>query len=85
MQMVVTEGLTQAQVERILHSDTFRNSDMLRLLLRFLADGTLSGDADQLKEICQWPRRGSEHCVSFNPALERFFENNTVQLARYLP
>lgn len=48
--MVVREDLTQAQVERILHSDTFRNSDVLRRLLRFLADKSISGEADQLKE-----------------------------------
>jgi hypothetical protein len=38
------------QVERILHSGTFRNSDALRRLLRFLADKSSSGEADQLKE-----------------------------------
>jgi len=48
--MEVREDLTQAQVERILHSDTFRNSDVLRRLLRFLADKSISGEADQLKE-----------------------------------
>jgi hypothetical protein len=48
--MVVREDLTQAQIERILHSDTFRNSDVLRRLLRFLADKSISGEADQLKE-----------------------------------
>ena len=48
--MVVREELTHAQVERLLHSDTFRNSDVLRRLLRFLADKTIAGEADQLKE-----------------------------------
>jgi hypothetical protein len=48
--MVVREELGQAEIERILHSDTFRNSDVLRRLLRFLADKTISGEADQLKE-----------------------------------
>jgi hypothetical protein len=48
--MVVREELTHVQVERILHSETFRNSDVLRRLLRFLADKTLSGEGDQLKE-----------------------------------
>jgi hypothetical protein len=48
--MVVREDLAQAQIERILHSDTFRNSDVLRRLLRFLADKSISGEADQLKE-----------------------------------
>src|SRR5207253_27236 len=37
-------------VERILHSDTFRHSDVLRRLLRFLADKYIAGEADQIKE-----------------------------------
>ena len=48
--MLVREDLSQAQIERILHSDTFRNSDVLRRLLRFLADKSISGESDQLKE-----------------------------------
>ncbi len=48
--MTVREDLTQAQIERILHSDTFRNSDVLRRLLRFLANKSISGEADHLKE-----------------------------------
>src|SRR6202171_808277 len=43
------EAIT-AEVERILESNTFRNSDALRRLLKFLADKMLSGEADQLKE-----------------------------------
>jgi hypothetical protein len=38
------------QVDRILASDTLRASEGLRRLLRFLADKTFSGEADQLKE-----------------------------------
>src|SRR5580693_4026368 len=38
------------QVNRILASDTLRASEVLRRLLRFLADKTFSGEADQLKE-----------------------------------
>jgi len=38
------------QVERILHSEIFRNSEGLRRLLRFLAERTAAGEADQLKE-----------------------------------
>lgn len=48
--MLVRDELTQAEIERILHSETFRNSGVLRRLLRFLADKSLSGEADQLKE-----------------------------------
>jgi hypothetical protein len=48
--MVVREESTQAQVERILHSETFRNSEVLRRLLRFLAEKSLAGEGDQLKE-----------------------------------
>jgi hypothetical protein len=41
---------TEAQIDRILRSDTFRNSEALRKLLRFLADRLAAGDADHLKE-----------------------------------
>ena len=48
--MLVKDELTQAEIERILHSDTFRNSGVLRRLLQFLAEKSISGEADQLKE-----------------------------------
>jgi hypothetical protein len=38
------------QVELILHSDAFRGSEVLRRLLKFLADKYIAGEADQLKE-----------------------------------
>ena len=38
------------QVDRILASDTLRASEVLRRLLRFLADKTFSGEAEHLKE-----------------------------------
>ena len=38
------------EVEKILASETFRNSEALKRLLRFLAEKTLAGEADQLKE-----------------------------------
>lgn len=40
----------QAQVDRILRSDEFRSSEVLRRLLSYLADKAVSGQADQLKE-----------------------------------
>lgn len=40
----------RAQVERLLGSQTLRASEVLRRLLRFLADKTFSGDGDKLKE-----------------------------------
>src|SRR5436309_13497356 len=48
--MLVGEETPSAQVERILQSDTFRSSGVLRRLFRFLADKAFSGEADQLKE-----------------------------------
>ncbi len=48
--MLVAERVSRAQVERILQSDTFRSTEVLRRLLRFLADRSIEGDADQLKE-----------------------------------
>lgn len=44
------EETTYAQVERVLNSTTFRNSEVLRRLLRFLAEKSIAGEADQLKE-----------------------------------
>lgn len=38
------------QVERILHSEELRGSEVLRRLLRFLAEKSASGEADELKE-----------------------------------
>lgn len=46
----VTPEAAGAEIERILSSDTFRNSEALRRLFRFLADKMLSGEADELKE-----------------------------------
>src|SRR5437016_8505076 len=48
--MPVRDEAITAEIERILESGTFRNSDALRRLLKFLADKMLSGEADQLKE-----------------------------------
>ena len=45
-----TEDAVQSEVNRILHSDTFRNADALRKLLKFLAERLAAGEADQLKE-----------------------------------
>jgi hypothetical protein len=46
----VRDEAAASQIERILESNTFRNSDALRRLLRFLAEKMFSGEADQLKE-----------------------------------
>ena len=48
----IPTGLEEAreQIDRILVSDTFRSSEALRRLLRFIADKTFSGEANQLKE-----------------------------------
>jgi len=46
----VEPGTVEAQVDRILRSDTFRNSESLRRLLRYLADKSATGQANQLKE-----------------------------------
>src|SRR5215469_6774135 len=48
--MTSTEGELLAEVERILRSEVFRNAEGLRRLLRFLAEKTAAGEADQLKE-----------------------------------
>jgi hypothetical protein len=40
----------QAQVERILQSEEFRSSEVVRRLLLYLMEKAISGEADQLKE-----------------------------------
>lgn len=40
----------RAEVDRLLNSKTFETSEVHRRLLRYLADKTLSGEADRLKE-----------------------------------
>lgn len=46
----VGDAAISAETERILDSNTFRNSEALRRLLKFLAEKMLSGEADHLKE-----------------------------------
>jgi hypothetical protein len=48
--LMVEDKALLSQVERILHSDEFRSSEVLRRLLRFLAEKSAAGEADQLKE-----------------------------------
>lgn len=40
----------EAEIERLLNSYTFRSSEALRRMLRYLADKALRGEAEQLKE-----------------------------------
>jgi hypothetical protein len=47
---VVTDARLQAQVEKVLKSETFRGSEVLKRLLKFLAEKSSSGEADQVKE-----------------------------------
>lgn len=48
--MVLALEATQAQIQRIVHSKAFRTSEIHRNLLNYLADKSLSGTADGLKE-----------------------------------
>lgn len=48
--LLVEDKALQSQVDRILRSDEFRSSQVLRRLLKFLAEKSVSGEADQLKE-----------------------------------
>src|SRR5579862_3102301 len=48
--MLVQEDAIYAQVERVLNSATFRNVDVLRRLLKFLAEKSIAGETEQLKE-----------------------------------
>jgi hypothetical protein len=46
----VDESVFFAEVDRILHSEELRNSEIQRRLLKFLADKSILGEADNLKE-----------------------------------
>lgn len=50
MSPVPDENAFLQQIDRILQSDELSGSDVLRRLLKFLAEKTLSGEADELKE-----------------------------------
>jgi hypothetical protein len=50
LSMSLGQEAPRAEVDRILESDTFHSSAVLRRLLRFLADKTFSGEADNLNE-----------------------------------
>jgi hypothetical protein len=44
------EDAAYAQVQRVVNSTTFRNTEVLRRLLKFLAVKSIAGEAEQLKE-----------------------------------
>jgi hypothetical protein len=48
--MTVGQDATYAQIQRIVQSKTFRTSEVHRNLLNYLAEKSLSGNADSLKE-----------------------------------
>jgi len=48
--MVTELGATQAQIQRILQSKAFRTSEVHRNLLSYLAERSIAGTADSLKE-----------------------------------
>jgi len=48
--MLAVDESVRAQIDRIVQSHAFRSSETLRRLLKFLADKSLSGEADNLKE-----------------------------------
>jgi hypothetical protein len=48
--LIVEDKALQSQVDRILHSDELRASEVLRRSLKFAADKSPAGETDQLKE-----------------------------------
>jgi hypothetical protein len=50
LDLINASHAAEAQIDRILRSNTFRSAEALRKLLRFLADRLAAGEADQLKE-----------------------------------
>ena len=50
METTAANELLRAEIERIVRSEEFRNSEVLRRLLLYLADRAVAGEADNLKE-----------------------------------
>lgn len=48
--MEISESAIRGQVDRVVHSEIFRLSELQRRLLLYLTEKSLSGEADQLKE-----------------------------------
>src|SRR5208282_2993282 len=48
--MAIAESEAREQIQRVLESELFRASELQGRLLRYLAEKSLSGEADQLKE-----------------------------------
>lgn len=48
--LIVEDKVILDQIERIVHSDELRGSEVLRRLLKFLAEKSVCGEADELKE-----------------------------------
>ena len=48
--MIAVDETTKSQIDRILQSHVMRSSDALKRLLSFLAEKSLAGEADDLKE-----------------------------------
>lgn len=48
--LILEDKVVLDQVERVLHSDELRDAEVLRRLLKFLAEKSVSGEADELKE-----------------------------------
>jgi hypothetical protein len=48
--LILEDKVILDQVERVLHSDELRDAEVLRRLLKFLAEKSVSGEADELKE-----------------------------------
>jgi hypothetical protein len=51
--MLVHDDTTYPYVERVLNSSTFRNAEVLRRLLKFLAETSIAGETNQLKEYTE--------------------------------
>jgi hypothetical protein len=47
---VSLDEIPTVEIDRVLHSETFRSSEVLRRLFRFLADKSIAGESEQLKE-----------------------------------
>jgi hypothetical protein len=71
------------QIDRIVKSETFRNSDALQRLLRYLGDKVAAGEADRLKEYTIGVE-GMGRPSTYNPAHDASTRMQTGRLRQKL-
>jgi len=83
-QMAVPEAAARAQLERLLGSRTFETSEVQRTLLVYLAEKSLTGGADRLKEYIVGLEALHKPEASYDPRADSSVRVQTGHLRRKL-